>query len=573
MQDLPYSSQDSSARPDLGRADTGIPMHVDELDHKELLELDPESGVIRFAGQRALLLDAVAMGILRKYLVENFGLTAARTVLTQFGFAHGWRMAEAMQSEFKWDNSTDLRLAGTRLHALEGLFRVASGGADPMAREGVMVAASYEAEQHLLHFGRSDQTVCWTICGLISGYLSQVTGQEIFVLEDRCLGQGNAGCHLIGRTRSEWGDERAEELRFFQADRLKDCLDVSLVRVMDSLQTAEHKLAEHRRALVRVAPGLEEPVQGIIARSRAMIQLVNLARRVAKVDSTILITGESGSGKERIARLVHEESTRAAGPFIAVNCGAITETLLESELFGHARGAFTGASQDRPGLFEAAHKGTLLLDEIGEISPAMQVKLLRAIQEREVRRVGENQSRRVDVRILAATNRDLAQGVATATFRQDLYYRLKVVELHVPPLRERREDILPLARTLLAGAAVWMNRKISGFAPGVADQLVRYGWPGNVRELENAMERAVALASRHRVELEDLPEEIRLAAPRPVPSPGQVLSLEAMEQEYILAALALNGGNQTRTAQQLKIGAATLYRKLKSYAGPMAPSI
>jgi len=190
-----------------------------------------------------------------------------------------------------------------------------------------------------------------------------------------------------------------------------------------------------------------------------------------------------------------------------------------------------------------------------------------------VRRVGENQSRRVDVRILAATNRDLAQGVATATFRQDLYYRLKVVELHVPPLRERREDILPLARTLLAGAAVWMNRKISGFAPGVADQLVRYGWPGNVRELENAMERAVALASRHRVELEDLPEEIRLAAPRPVPSPGQVLSLEAMEQEYILAALALNGGNQTRTAQQLKIGAATLYRKLKSYAGPMAPSI
>jgi len=548
-------------------------MHVDDLDHKELLELDPESGVIRFAGQRALLLDAVAMGILRKYLVENFGLTAARTVLTQFGFAHGWRMAEAMQSEFKWDNSTDLRLAGTRLHALEGLFRVASGGADPLAREGVMVAASYEAEQHLLHFGRSDNTVCWTICGLISGYLSQVTGQEIFVLEDRCLGQGNAGCHLIGRTRSEWGDERAEELRFFQADRLKDCLDVSLVRVMDSLQTAEHKLAEHRRALVRVAPGLEEPVQGIIARSRAMIQLVNLARRVAKVDSTILITGESGSGKERIARLVHEESTRAAGPFIAVNCGAITETLLESELFGHARGAFTGASQDRPGLFEAAHKGTLLLDEIGEISPAMQVKLLRAIQEREVRRVGENQSRRVDVRILAATNRDLAQGVATATFRQDLYYRLKVVELHVPPLRERREDILPLARTLLAGAAVWMNRKISGFAPGVADQLVRYGWPGNVRELENAMERAVALASRHRVELEDLPEEIRLAAPRPVPSPGQVLSLEAMEQEYILAALALNGGNQTRTAQQLKIGAATLYRKLKSYAGPMAPSI
>jgi two-component system response regulator HydG len=283
------------------------------------------------------------------------------------------------------------------------------------------------------------------------------------------------------------------------------------------------------------------------------------------VDSTILLTGESGVGKERVARMVHEESTRAAGPFIAVNCGAITETLLESELFGHARGAFTGASQDRPGLFEAANKGTLLLDEIGEVSPGMQVKLLRALQEREIRRVGENKNRKIDVRIIAATNRDLVHQVESGAFRQDLYYRLRVVELRVPPLRERREDILPLARLLLAGAAVWMNRKITGFAPGVADQLVRYDWPGNVRELENAMERAVALATKCRVELEDLPEEVRQAVPRPVATLGKLLSLDEMEKEYIIAALELNGGNQTRTAEQLKIGAATLYRKLKSY--------
>ena len=251
-----------------------------------------------------------------------------------------------------------------------------------------------------------------------------------------------------------------------------------------------------------------------------MRQLVDLARRVAKVDSTVLITGESGSGKERIARLVHEESTRAAGPFIAVNCGAITETLLESELFGHARGAFTGATQDRPGLFEAANGGTLLLDEVGEVSPGMQVKLLRALQEREIRRVGENKSRRVDVRVVAATNRDLAHGVAGGAFRQDLYYRLKVVELHVPPLRERRDDILPLARVLLADAALRMKRKIAGLAPGAADQLLRYEWPGNVRELENAMERAVALARGSRVELEDLPEEVRQAFPKPVATSG-----------------------------------------------------
>ncbi|HET6148535.1 MAG TPA: sigma-54-dependent Fis family transcriptional regulator [Polyangia bacterium] len=539
-------------------------MRADNLDHKELLELDPEGGVIRFAGQRALLLDAVAMGLLRKYLVENFGVTAARAVLTQFGFAHGWRMAEAMQAEFKWESDDDWRRAGTRIHALEGLFRVETGGQEALSKEGVMLTASYEAEQHLLHFGRADDPMCWTICGLTSGYLSRTTGKEIYVLEDRCLGKGDAACHLLGRTREEWGDERAQELRFFEPSRLKECLDVSLNRVTETLKDAERKLRDHRRALVRVARDVEEPL-GIVAKSPSMETLVDLARRVAKVDSTVLITGESGSGKERIARLVHEESTRAAGPFIAVNCGAITETLLESELFGHARGAFTGATQDRPGLFEAANGGTLLLDEVGEVSTGMQVKLLRALQEREIRRVGENKNRRIDLRVLAATNRDLAHAVAGGTFRQDLYYRLKVVELHVPALRARRDDILPLARVLLADAALRMKRKITGLAPATADQLLYYEWPGNVRELENAMERAVALARGSRVELEDLPEEVRVASRRPLPSKGLVRPLEEIEKEYILAALELNGGNQTHTADQLKIGSATLYRKLKAY--------
>ncbi len=357
-------------------------MRPEDLDVKELLELDPERGVIRFAGQRALLLDAVAMGLLRKYLVENFGLTAARAVLTQFGFAHGWRMAEALQAEFKWDSAEDWQRAGPRIHTLEGLFRVESGSESPLSKEGSMLVASYEAEQHILHFGQSDATVCWTICGLTSGYVSRTTGKEIYVLEDRCMGKGDAACYLFGRTREEWGDERAEELRFFAPKRLKECLDISLHRVTETLKVAERKLLAHRRALVRVARDVDEPL-GIVAKSPAMSRLVELARRVAKVDATVLITGESGSGKERIARLIHDESPRAAGPFIAINCGAITETLIESELFGHARGAFTGATQDRPGLFEAANRGTLLLDEVGEVSTGMQVKLLRALQERE----------------------------------------------------------------------------------------------------------------------------------------------------------------------------------------------
>jgi DNA-binding NtrC family response regulator len=539
-------------------------MRVEDLHHKELLELDPDGGTIRFAGQRALLLDAVAMGILRQYLVDNFGLTAARAVLTQFGFAHGWRMAEAMQKEFKWADDEEWHRAGPRIHTLAGLFLAQPGSEDALAKNGAMLLASYEAEQHLLHFGRSDSPVCWTICGLTSGYLSYTTGREIYVLEDRCLGEGHAACHLLGRTRQEWGDDRAEELAFFDSGRLEACLDVSLGRVTASLKAAEKKLRAHRQALVSAVRDVELPL-GIVAKSAKMQHVVGLARRVAKVDATVLITGDSGVGKERIARLVHDESPRAAGPFIAVNCGAITETLLESELFGHKRGAFTGAGSDRTGLFEAANHGTLLLDEIGEVSPGMQVKLLRVLQEREVRRVGENTSRPVDVRVLAATNRDLAHGVADDAFRQDLYYRLKVVELHVPPLRDRREDILPLARVLLAEAALRMGREISGLAPRAADQLLRHEWPGNVRELENAMERAVALARGTRVDLDDLPEEIREAFPRPVVGGGKVQPLSEVEKEYILAVLELNGGNQTRTAEQLRIGTATLYRKLKKY--------
>jgi DNA-binding NtrC family response regulator/predicted hydrocarbon binding protein len=517
--------------------------------------------VIRFAGQRALLIDAVAMGLLRKYLVDNFGLTAARTVLTQFGFAHGWRMAEALQSQFAWDDDDDRLRAGTRIHELQGLFRVQAGALGLLADEGLTLAASYEAEQHLLHFGRSDAAVCWTICGLSSGYLSRATGKEVLVLEDRCLGKGDAGCHLVGKTKEAWGSDRAEDLRFYEPTGLQATLDASLTRVTESLKVAERKLREHKK---KVGPAVDEPLD-IVTRSPAMRLLADLARRVAKVDSTVLITGESGSGKERIARLVHDESTRASGPFIAVNCGAITETLLESELFGHARGAFTGATQDRPGLFEAATNGTLLLDEVGEVSPAMQVKLLRVLQEREIRRVGENKSRRVDVRLLAATNRDLAHGVSGGSFRQDLYYRLKVVELRVPSLRERRDDVLPLARLLLAATAVRMKRTLSGLSPAAADQLLRYPWPGNVRELENAMERAVALARGTRVELEDLPEEVRQSIPVAVALAGAVRPLKDIEKEYILAAMEVNGGNQTHTALQLHIGSATLYRKLKSY--------
>jgi len=535
-----------------------------DLSAHELLELNPDGGVIRFAGQRALLIDAVAMGMLRKYLVDNVGFTATRIVLTQFGFAHGWRMADAIREQFEWASVEDWRLAGPRLNTLEGLFRLAPGSKDALTDEGALLVESYEAEQHLLHFGRSDTAACWTISGLMSGYLSRTQEAEICVLEDKCIARGDAACHHQARARDQWGDEHAEALRFFDSGRLEETLDVSLQRVADTLKVVEKKLQARRRVVAEIAQDAYEPLS-LVAKSPAMRGAVDMAKRVAQVDSTILITGESGSGKERIARLVHAESTRAAGPFIAVNCGAITETLLESELFGHARGAFTGASHDRLGLFEAANHGTLLLDELGEVSSAMQVKLLRVLQEREVRRVGDNKNRPVDVRVLAATNRDLAGRVAGGHFREDLYYRVRVVEIHVPPLRERREDLLALARVLLAEAATRLKRTVGGISPAAADKLLSYGWPGNVRELANAMERAVVLARGSRVEVEDLPEEVRSVLTGPVITGGKIRQLEEIEKDYVLAAMELNGGNQVLTARELGIGSATLYRRLKRY--------
>jgi two-component system, NtrC family, response regulator HydG len=538
-------------------------MRVEDLKISELVEFDSEDGVVRFAGQRALIIDATAKGNLRKELINHFGLSTARAVLTRFGFVQGWRMAEAMQGLFQWESEDDWHQACGRIHMLEGMYRLGPGTPGSLTKEGLTLVGSYEAEQHIAHLGRSDASVCWTICGLTSGYLSRALGKEIYVLEERCMGRGDAACHLLGRTLEEWGDERAEDLRFYRVENLREWLEPSLHRITEDLKETEKKLLKRKRVLTRVAPEAEDPL-GMIARSVAMRRLVDLARRIAKVDSTVLITGESGTGKELIAHLVHDESARATGPFIAVNCGAITESLLESELFGHARGSFTGAAQDRVGLFEAANGGTLLLDEIGDVSPGMQVKLLRVLQEREIRRVGENKSRPVDVRVMAATNRELAADIAADRFRKDLYYRLNVVQLHVPPLRDRRDDILPLARVLLVEAAERFKRPVTGLSPRAADQLLRYDWPGNVRELENAMERAVALCRASLLELDDLPEEVRQAIPTPSVS-GPVRALEEIEKDYILAVLDINDGNQTHTAEQLGIGSATLYRKLKSF--------
>jgi DNA-binding NtrC family response regulator len=278
-----------------------------------------------------------------------------------------------------------------------------------------------------------------------------------------------------------------------------------------------------------------------------------------------LITGENGTGKELIARAVHQQSKRKAQPFIKLNCAAVPHELIESELFGHEKGAFTGAMTARRGKFELAHEGTLFLDEVGDMPQAMQAKLLRVIQEREVRRVGENKTRSIDVRLVAATHRDLKAEVAAGRFREDLYYRLRVVELAVPPLRERPEDIVALARVFLAAACARAQQPAKEFAPEVARRLVDYRWPGNVRELSNAMERAAVLSPGRRIELGDLPPEVVEPVPRSAVIASAGRTLDEVEREHILATLAAVGGNRARAAETLGIGQATLFRKLKAW--------
>ncbi|MCB9797149.1 MAG: sigma-54-dependent Fis family transcriptional regulator [Alphaproteobacteria bacterium] len=324
------------------------------------------------------------------------------------------------------------------------------------------------------------------------------------------------------------------------------------------------RLARENRALrleLRERLGLD----GVVAESPAMRRVLELARRAARSDATVLITGESGTGKEVVARAIHVQSERVGGPFEAVNCKALSAGVLESELFGHERGAFTGAERARPGLFERASGGTLLLDELGEVDADFQGKLLRVLQEGEVRRVGGDAARRVDVRVLAATNRDLAADIASGRFREDLYYRLAVIPIRIPPLRERREDIVPLARLFLQRAARAVTREIRGWGPEVESWLFNQDWPGNVRELENCVERGVVLAPDEVVRVEDL--QLLPAASAGAARAGREEPLHAfldrMTEARVRQALADAGGVRVEAARLLGVERTTLYRLMR----------
>ncbi|HRR20357.1 MAG TPA: sigma-54 dependent transcriptional regulator [Desulfomonilia bacterium] len=331
-------------------------------------------------------------------------------------------------------------------------------------------------------------------------------------------------------------------------------------------QAMEHcRLKEENRILKEII-GEHFDTRNIIGKSPSMIRLLETTSKAAASDATVLITGESGTGKEMIAGAIHFNSTRENHPFIKLNCAAISEGLLESELFGHERGAFTGAVRRREGRFSQAHRGTLFLDEISEMSMAMQAKLLRVIQEKEFTRVGGEEVLTVDVRIITATNRDLLAEVQQGNFREDLYYRLNVINLKVPPLRERREDIPLLAEHFLKMFSAKNDKAIKGFTPQAMDRLIRYRWPGNVREMMNAVESAVVLSDSEYISESDLSllhaELPSLEAVAPVSAD---LPLEEVEKTTILKTLEISGGNKSEAARKLGITRATLHKKLKKY--------
>ena len=544
-----------------------------DLHLAELLDFRPDQGVIRLHEQRVVILSAAAMGLMRKELVDTLGLDTARRLLLRFGFADGYHDAVNLRERSNWSSPLDGLRAGAVLHTLEGIVRADVQRIDYDAATGrfeeeVTWRESYEAEQHLHHYGKSPAPVCWSLVGYSSGFASACLGKEIYFREHACVGRGSRQCSALGQDAGSWGAEIDMIRADFQAaslghevERLRKAVGLRL----KELDRRERLLDRRERELnlLRDRVNRHAAAKHFIAGSPAMQDVLELAGRVAPLDTTVLVCGESGTGKEFIVRLIHDQSPRAAGPFVSINCAALTETLLESELFGHVKGAFTGAVRDKAGLFEVAGNGTLFLDEIGEMAPTVQAKLLRALQEREIRRVGAERTIKVHARVVAATNRDLRAAVDAGAFREDLYFRLGAFIMTVPPLRERREDIPPLVHSFLVRAAARMKKDVTTVSAEAMSALMNYRWPGNVRELEHAVERAVILANGPSVRVRELPPEVtQKIRPR---SGDDSLDLRQQERASIERALERFGGNRRQAAAALKISTVTLWRRMKQY--------
>lgn len=461
-----------------------------DADLRRQVQFSSADGRIWLAGQRMVLMHAASMGTLRRELVHAMGADAARRLLLRVGYASGERDAALARQLRPFADPATMFSVGPQLHMLEGAVQVTPELMELDAHSGHYHGIfrwdhSWEVEAHVRDFGPQRVPVCWTLLGYASGYTSAFMGRTVLYKEVVCAAAGHDHCRIEGRPIEDWPDGDT-----LAADYAPDALAAATTRHRVPSQPAwpEPLDTEDRPSLPADALG---PLIGRSSRFRAATQLL---RKAAGTQVTVLLNGETGVGKERFARALHALSPRAAKPFVAVNCAALPGNLVESELFGTEKGAYTGADAARPGRFERAHGGTLFLDELGELPLSAQAKLLRVLQDGQVERLGATQSRQVDVRLVAATHVDLADAVRAGRFRQDLYYRLNVYPIRIPPLRERLEDIEPFAQHLLQRFAQRHDKHIVGLTDRAVHALRQYAWPGNVREMENVIERSVILA-------------------------------------------------------------------------------
>ena len=542
-----------------------------DTDLRKLLRFEPDSGAIWLGERRMVLLHTAALSALRRDLITSVGTEHTRRLLTRMGYASGAHDAGFARKTRGNRSLEEMFMVGPQLHMLEGAARVTPLHLKMDAATGLYEGEfrwddSWEAHAHRLAYGVVDEPACWILLGYASGYTSAFMGKLILFKEIKCGACGDDHCHIVGKPIDEWPDGEAYR-PYFEDDSLLHKLDV-LSQQVEALKTT-----------------LEPATSGgmLIGASPAFQHAHDLMQRAARTQVTVLLTGETGVGKERFARALHEHSDRASGPFVAVNCAALPAELIEAELFGVEKGAYTGAHAARAGRFERAEGGTLFLDEVGDLPLAAQAKLLRVLQEGEIERLGAEATRKVNVRMVTATNVDLEAAVAQGRFRRDLLYRLNVYPICIPPLRERSADIEPLARHLLARFMALHNKRLSGLGDRALQALMRHDWPGNVRELENLVERGVILAAQGgTVELEHLfpnqpgarqegvDPQGRLARVLPagenelcerIVSSG--LSLEQLETRVLALAVERSGGNLSGAARLLGLTRPQLAYRLK----------
>lgn len=541
------------------------------------LKMDHKDSGLFLGGQRMLLLSSEAYGCLRNELANSLGKDIARGLIKRFGFQAGFNDGHAMKQTFPDLKTEEQMHLGTVLHQFEGVATIETLPEKTRVDldKGILNIHSLwhhslEADLAMAHHGPTQAPQCWSLAGFASGHLSYLLKKNVVALEHECRAQGHDHCRFEVGFRSEM--ERrypgcSEDYRSVDLFAMFQSLKTSLKASRNKIKMLEHRLTETT----------SQALQPIIGSSPQMLRVLEQVRTVASYDSSVLITGASGTGKEVIAKALHKASLRAEKPFIAINCATLSESLQNSELFGHVRGAFTGAIRDRAGLFEQAHEGTLFLDEIGELAAPIQASFLRVLQEGVVTRVGDHREREVNVRIIAATHQDLGSLVKEKRFRQDLYYRLNVIPLHLPPLRERGNDILLLAQHFCERFANRFKKQVEGIDCEVARLFMRHPWQGNIRELYNTMERAVLFARHALIQLDDLPDcllEPTMEHQQPPPSADPIQAeqpepqdvpqtLEDQERQSILRAMEQAGGNRGLAADALGISRSTLWRKIK----------